>query len=365
MKRKHAFLKYALPVVLVLCLSAAGYIYAVQRSAQQMEVPVTEPAATENTEPSETTVETTEPPVVGELYLTVSEITFSLVGDREAIYAGTVPLEQITWTSGDDSIIEVQDGILTAVGVGSTTVTASCEGQEISCQAACLAETKEDLLALPYTVLREPQRLPPQVGDEVLSFYEDAVMLGDSITYGFMKYEARNGRLGSPRCLCRGSLGIRNLLTHNLDLYYQGAPTPLEDVLASVAPQKVFILLGTNDVMVRPADTVLSELDELLNRVLEKSPDLEIYLQSVFPIVNENRNGNSINERIFAYNEALEAFAAEKNYHYVPITPYLVDHGPAFAHAYQQDTYHPSYEGVCAWVDALRSYAYIQQLKGE
>ena len=214
-------------------------------------------------------------------------------------------------------------------------------------------------------LLRSPKRLAPQVGDEVLSYYENAVMLGDSITYGFFKYEARNGRLGSPKCLCRGSLGIRNLLTHQLELLYKGAATPLEDVLADVAPEKVFILLGTNDVMVRPAETVLEELDQLLNRVLEKSPDLEIYLQSVFPIVSTDIYNNSINERITAYNEKLELFAEEKGYHYVPVAPYLQDHIPGFALSYEQDEYHPSYEGVCAWIDALRAYAHIQQLKGE
>ena len=328
-----------------------------------------EPTELKETKDNSSAAETAEPAdqseISGELFLTVSEITFSVIGESEDIYAGTVPLSEITWESQDESVITVKDGVLTAVGVGTTTVTASCEGQELSCKAGCLAANMQDLSSMTMNVLRSPKRKPPQVGDEVLSYYEDAAMLGDSITYGFFTYEARNGRLGSPRCLCRGSLGIHNMLTHTLDLFYHGVETPVEDVLADVDPQKVFILLGTNDVMVRPADTVIDELDQLLNRILNKNNDLEIYLQSVFPIVNENVLENSTNERILAYNAKLQEFAEERGYHYVPVAPYLQDHIPGFAKVYEQDKYHPNYEGVCTWIDALRAYAYIQQIKGE
>ena len=357
-------MKKRISVILVFCmllgLAACG--------GEEPETAMETLAAQTETEIPETisVPETTEAPVEGELFLTVSQITFSIVGESEDIYVGTVPRDRITWESGDESVITVVDGVLTAVGVGSTTVTATCQGQAFSCEAACLAEDRESLAALPKEVLRSPKRMAVQVSDDVLSFYEDAVMVGDSITYGFMKYEARNGRLGSPRCLCRGSLGIHNMLTHELDLIYQGAPTAFDDVIAAVAPGKVFILLGTNDVMIRSADFVLGELDQLLDGVLEKSPDVEIYLQSVFPIVNEDINsGNSVNKRITAYNEQLEIFAQERGYHYVPVAPYLQDHIPGFALKYEQDTYHPSYEGVCAWTDALRAYAYTEILKGE
>ena len=322
--------------------------------------PSTEPVA-ETTE--ETVPETTLEPITGELFLTVSQITFSTVGESEDIYAGTVPRDRITWQSDDESVITVEDGVLTAVGTGTAVVTASCEGQAFSCVAGCLAPDWDTLAEMPEEVLRAPKRMAVQVPDDVISFYEDAVMVGDSITYGFLTYEARNGRLGSPRVLCRGSLGIHNMITHELDLYYQGVETPFEDVIAAVKPGKVVILLGTNDVMIRSKEFVLGELDQLLNRMLEKSPDVEIYLQSVFPIVNEDiRSGNSVNKRITAYNEELEIFAQERGYHYVPIAPYLEDHIPGFALNYNQDTYHPSYEGVCAWTDALRAYAYQQML---
>ena len=355
MRNRNLIIKCVLPLALLFLSGCAGSENTQVQATE--EHPATITAVTE--------VPDTEAGPQGKLFLTVAEINFSLVGDSENIYAGTVDPQYITWKSQDESVIRVENGVLTAVGVGTARVTASCEGQEVSCQASCLAETPEDLSALGFRVLSSPMRIAPQVGDEVLPFYEDAVLVGDSITYSFMKYEAKEGRLGSPRCLCRGKLGINNLLTHNLDLYYQGAATPLEDVLAAVAPQKAFILLGTNDVMVNDPDKVLGELLQLLSRVRQKNGDLDIYLQSVFPVASTSPNDNASNKRILIYNEKLQAFAEENGFHYVPIAPYLQDHMPGFAAAYHQDPYHPSPAGVDAWIDALRVYAYIQQLKGE
>lgn len=357
MIQQKRLMKCVLPMVLALLVSGCAGKEALQVS--ETTAPETTAAAVETERPA------TEPAPEGKLFLNVAEIHFSLVGDSENVYAGTLDPSFVTWKSGDESIIKAENGVLTAVGVGTTTVTASCMGQEVSCQASCLAATEEELSALGIQVLHTPKRIVPQVGDEVLSFYENAVLVGDSITYSFMKYEAKESRLGSPRCLCRGKLGINNLLTHNLDLIYQGVETPLEDVLADVDPQKAFILLGTNDVMVNDPDKVLEELSELLSRVLAKNGDLEIYLQSVFPAASQSPLENASNERINIYNEKLRAFAEEKGFHYVPIAPYLQDHIPGFASAYHQDPYHPSPAGVDAWVDALRFYAYLEQLKGE
>ena len=356
--------EYGLLLILLACFllsgcEAPGEAAAVSSDAGEMTAVTTEHSETESeTAPAPADSE-------GSLFLTVSEITFSVVGEQENIYVGTVPVEEVSFHSEDETIIWAENGVLTAVGVGSTTVTASWKDQQVSCQAGCLAKDHQELLTLETGVLNAPKRIAPITEDSVLSYFKNAAMVGDSITYGFMKYEAQNGRLGGPRCLCRGKLGINNLLTHNLDLYYQGAEMPLEEVLADAAPEKVFILLGTNDVMVRPKEDVISELDQLLTLVLQKSPDLQIYLQSVFPVASSDEGAEYNNQRIEAYNKDLQAYAEKKGFHYVSIAPYLQDHLGGFSSHYHQDTFHPSYDGVCAWIDTLRAYACLQQLKGE
>lgn len=311
-----------------------------------------------------TTEATTEPePITGELFLTVSQITFSTVGETENIYAGTVPIDRVEWKSDDESVIHVAGGMLSAVGTGTTTITASCEGQEISCTASCLAQTGDELRKLPENDLRQPKRMAPEVPNEVLSFYDNAVLIGDNITYGFYNYKKQDGRLDNLQCLYRGSLGIHNLLTRRQNLSYHGSEMPMEDALQKLGCQKAFILLGTNDLQVRTEETVIDELDQLLSKTVEKNPSLQIYLVSVLPVANRNMMSNGVNERIRAYNLLLEKFAKERGFHYVPVAPYLEDHIPGFARMYAQDKYQPNAKGVSAWIDGFRTFAYIQNLQ--
>ena len=325
--------------------------------------PETLPAETMETTEANTEATTEPEPITGELFLTVSQITFSTVGETENIYAGTVPIDRVEWKSDDESIIHVAGGMLSAVGVGTTTITASCEGQEISCTAGCLASSVDELRTLPANDLRQPKRLVPEVPDEVLSFYDDAVLVGDNITYGFYNYKNQDGRVDNLQCLYRGSLGIHNLLTHRQNLSYQGSEMHMEDALQKLGCKKAFILLGTNDLQVRTEETVIDELDQLLSKTVEKNPDLQIYLISVLPVANRNMMSNGVNERIRSYNLLLEKYAREPSFHYVPVAPYLEDHIPGFARMYAQDKYQPNAKGVSAWIDAFRTYAYIQNLQ--
>ena len=58
----------------------------------------------------------------GNLFLKVSAITFSVVGETDDIYLGVIPREEVTWESDDPSIVAVENGVLTATGVGTTTI---------------------------------------------------------------------------------------------------------------------------------------------------------------------------------------------------------------------------------------------------
>ena len=60
----------------------------------------------------------------GSLFLKVSSITFSLVGESDDIYLGLVPREQVTWESQAPRAVSVENGVLTATGAGSTVNTA-------------------------------------------------------------------------------------------------------------------------------------------------------------------------------------------------------------------------------------------------
>ena len=123
----------------------------VETAAPPMEEPAVEATTAETT--TETTTQETEPAAVkseGSLFLKVSSITFSVVGESEDIYLGMIPREEVTWESDDPSVVSVENGVLTANGVSTTTIRAVYGEQQVECTAGCLASTQEELEGLGF-----------------------------------------------------------------------------------------------------------------------------------------------------------------------------------------------------------------------
>lgn len=91
--------------------------------------PTTEPTTEPSTEPS------TEP--AGKLTLNRSD--FSLFGPGESwnVYSGSLPLNQISWSSSNEKVATVKNGVVTAVSPGQATIYAEYQGEKVSCIVRC------------------------------------------------------------------------------------------------------------------------------------------------------------------------------------------------------------------------------------
>ena len=91
----------------------------------------------ETTTPSDTTVpeESTQP--TEELRLNRKDFTLSYKGESWVLYSGSIPKDQITWTSENESVATFADGKVVAVGGGMTTLHAEFNGQKVSCIVRC------------------------------------------------------------------------------------------------------------------------------------------------------------------------------------------------------------------------------------
>lgn len=358
-------LALCLAAILLISICGCSSDTPVQESTAAETTVITEPPVPETTVP-ETTVPT-EPEVVdvGHLFLTVSEINFSIIGESEDIYVGTAPRELITWGSEDESIITVEDGVLTAVGVGTTTVYAELEDQRIECIASCLAATQEELNALTLSVRRSPKRIPPVVENPPLEYFDDAVFIGDSISYIMFQYETKHGHLGTPMFLVRGGTSLNGFVRYYKNIYYQGKEMKIEEAVAACGAKKIFIMLGNNDLHYRTLEETMGSWDIMLERILELSPDAEIYIQSCIHEWTEMSSGNSINYTINDYNDLLIQYCEDNGYHYVDIQQYVTDHTNRMAEVYSLDhEIHLGEEGCIMWMRALNAYAQLQLLGG-
>lgn len=334
-------------------------------SAPETSAPTTATvAATEAPAPTErTTVPTTEAPQPeGILFLTVSRLDFSLVGESEDIYNGTLPREKVTFTSEDPSVAVFENGILTAVGVGETTVTASYGEEKITVSVKCLAGTEEELLALEEAVLRSPKRYPPVMGDEPMDYFADAAIVGDSISYILFQWETMYDYLGEPLFLVRGGTGLNGLVRDYKLIYYKGKETKIDDALADAQPKKVFIMLGQNDLRYREIADCMDSWVTLISRIRAVCPSIEIHIQSCTPEWIKSASSNFNNEKIEEYNEILRDFALNNDCFFVDIHYYTVDHLRRMPTDYELDkSIHMNEAGCYAWMQALKAYAFLQQ----
>lgn len=72
-----------------------------------------------------------------ELVLNRQEITFTAEGETWMVYSGDIAVEEITWTSDDESVVLVSDGLIIAVGEGQTVVHAQYNDLTASCPVNC------------------------------------------------------------------------------------------------------------------------------------------------------------------------------------------------------------------------------------
>ncbi len=294
----------------------------------------------------------------GRLFLTVSRIDLSVVGESEDIYAGTAPRENVQWQSDDEKVVTVRDGVLTATGVGTTTVRAQLGEETRECTVGCLAQTQEELMALDEEVIRSPKRYPPEPEGSYTDFFRDSAIVGDSITYIMYQYETPHGLLGHPLFLARGGTSLNGFVLHYKNVFYQGQEMWLETAVGLSKVKKVFIMLGQNDLGYRTIDETFDSWDILLPRLREQNPDLEIYLQSCVAEWQPTFGDGKKNQTIRQYNARLKTYAQEHGCYFVDIAPYAEDHIGAMATPYSMDrTIHLNEDGCVAWMKALAAYA--------
>ena len=324
--------------------------------------------AAETAAPESTAAEAeeTQPILEGSLFLTVSSITFSLVGEAEDVYLGLIPRELVTWESEDPDIISVDEGVLTAVGIGTTVIHASYDDREVSCTASCLAQTQEELALLDPDILSEPKRLPPDVDLSVpCTYFDNSAILGDSITYLLWQEESKNDYLGNMTFIARHGISILSLVQRYKNLYFQGREMYIEDIVAAANVERAYLMLGCLDFQF-PQGTLqlMDNWEIMLDRIAEKAPDTEIVIITNIPCFTEKTEPSSFNIAVEDATVQLKQLAANRGYGVIDLGRYVQDHYGRMPAVYCYDDFHMNAEGSLVWMKILRYFAQFEEEGG-
>ena len=140
------------------------------------------------------------------------------------------------------------------------------------------------------------------------------------------------------------------------NIYYRGAEMNLEDAIAATGRKNVYLMLGSNDLSSKARTIVMDNWAILLERIREKSPDVNIYLQSSIPEYTFDDSLQEKNQMIADYNEQVRQFAAENGCHFIDLGYYIRDHKDRMPEMYSQGNYHMNEAGCLAWMQILRFY---------
>ena len=161
----------------------------------------------------------------------------------------------------------------------------------------------------------------------------DTVFLGDSITYGgrwnelFPDTATRQRGIGGDT-----SAGVLARL----------------DPIANAKPKQLFLKIGTNDIFFGvPQDDIVTNVTRIVDRVLEASPDTEVFVQSVLP------RAAGYQQRVESLNAALEE-AVEGKTTWINLYPLFLDEaGSSIDDSLSNDELHLLGPGYIIWRDAI------------
>lgn len=194
-----------------------------------------------------------------------------------------------------------------------------------------------------YNTLYYQQRvslfeLMPDTPDEI-------IMLGNSITNGvswseiFEDWRIKNRGIGGDNTF--------------------GVLARMDEIVAS-KPNKIFILIGINDIANGiPVDVIISNYEKIINIIQQKSPETRIYLQSTFPFNNDfDRYKRLIGKEETALTLNTEIFMLAQKYNliFIDLYPLLLDENGKLAEQYTNDGLHLLGKAYLIWADVLRPF---------
>ena len=198
-----------------------------------------------------------------------------------------------------------------------------------------------------YFIYISPKVVEKTVTKEVVVMDDNYLFLGDSITY-----------------------------MYDLDKYYEGLPVVnsgvngdvVEDIMNDIEervyqynPSKIFLLIGTNDIDQGDSqEEIVDHIEELLLEIHKNRPYAEIYLESIYPVLEGEKVVNiRTNEEIMAINKELESFCKKEEFTYIDMFSLLVDSSSdevRIKDEYTKDGLHLSDEGYEVVTEEIKKY---------
>ncbi len=196
----------------------------------------------------------------------------------------------------------------------------------------------------------------PEGGRVDMSYFDDALFIGDSLTRGFQEYAS-----GIPNAKYAAYIGVGpRQFMEGLVQNRSGEQVAAIDEILAAAPKKVYLLLGTNSMATLSDEAFLKYYEELLDFLLPQLPaDTVYYLQAIPPVTAAKMDSdeNFSVERIRGINEQLALLAYRKGLYFLDLFSALSDETGALRADIASGEIHLNDSGYSLWREFLVTHA--------
>ncbi len=197
--------------------------------------------------------------------------------------------------------------------------------------------------------------------NDVREFYSRSVFIGDSVMTGYKMYVNYYDSLASDGYfLATNSYATFHALKEESNLHpmWRGVKQPVWKSVSSMEVDRVFIMLGTNDLICWDVEHTAKGIYDLAARIIEEVPEIEIHLVSMTPAYPGAAKNHLTNENINILNATLKEMAEDNGWGYIDINTALKCGGKALPPELCSDgLIHETAAAYGIWDKAFKEYA--------
>ena len=190
-----------------------------------------------------------------------------------------------------------------------------------------------------------------------VSYFDDAIFLGDSLADGFRVYNTRlTLKDSSALYLTQKSTSPRTFLQPGVMIDAGEGPVKVWDVIGQRQPGKMYITLGTNALMAMSPEDLVESYGQLIDKIRETSPHTMIYVTTITPTTQSKAYAEPrlSFDRIYQSNLLLAKMCRDKGLGLINLYEVLKNKaGYLREDIAARDGYHLSPSGYQEWLDYL------------
>ncbi|WP_300751499.1 GDSL-type esterase/lipase family protein [uncultured Oscillibacter sp.] len=208
--------------------------------------------------------------------------------------------------------------------------------------------------ALPEETESLPCPLPETEAVED-TYFDGAVFLGDSRTEGLSLYSG----LKTGYFYTAVGATVESVFSKKNFETEDGEKVPLLDAVAEQDCDKIYIMLGINELGWSKVKTFHDQYAKLVDRVRADHPEAKIVLQSIPPVSakQEAKKTYVNNARIAEYNGVIQALAEEKECYFLDVAACLTGGDGLLPKDLNFDGIHLNPAGCKVWLNYLRTHS--------